>query len=122
MSCAGEGATHHAACDCREAAHRAEVSQLRDKLADAEKDRDWAYGEFEAYGSPFELRDRAEKADAEVGRLRALLEAAEVDKIRILDVLDAANMTSAESVAGSLDLIRAIAGDRSTSAKTDPQK
>ncbi len=28
MSCTGEGATHHAACDCREAAHRAEVERL----------------------------------------------------------------------------------------------
>lgn len=118
MSCAGEGATHHAACDCREAAHRAEVSQLRDKLADAEKDRDWAYGEFEAYGSPFELRDRAEKAEAEVERLRSAA-------TRLLGALDGVawqSCTEEWTLAHGMLIDAMNDGDRSTSAKTDPQK
>lgn len=109
MSCVGEGATHHAACDCREAAHREEVARLRLHVTHLQAERDM-------------VASVAREAEAEVARLHALLEAAEVDKIRILDILDEANWESAESVAGTVDLVRAIAGDRPTSAPPTPQK
>ena len=35
MSCSSPGSTHHAACDCREAAHAEEVRRLRALLREA---------------------------------------------------------------------------------------
>lgn len=79
-------------------------------------------------GTFVKMRARAEEAMAEVARLRALLEAAEVDKIRVLDTRDdeverlrAALRTALASVVNGDDgramvaIQGALAGDRSTS-------
>lgn len=60
-----EGGTHHAACDCREAAHAAAVAELH--AAIARNDERHA----EAIAA---VRLRAEHAEAEAARLRAALD------------------------------------------------
>ena len=63
-----ECVTHHAACDCREAAHRAEVERLEAEVAELRSEL-----AANAHATGVQM-DQARAAEAEVARLRAALE------------------------------------------------